>query len=64
MLLEQAFLKYIGENQLSYYFGAEHKNIQEKNIIEEVSEESEQEKEKKKEDYVAASTVLHRVTTD
>jgi hypothetical protein len=40
MLIEEPFLKYIGEGQLSYYFGAEQKKIEEKNIIEEVSEDS------------------------
>lgn len=35
MLIEEPFLKYIGENQLAYYFGPEHKKIQEKNIIDE-----------------------------
>lgn len=65
MLLEESFLKYIGENNLSYYFGAEHKKIQEKNIIQEESESEENEKAKRKgSDYVAASEVFCRVNTE
>jgi hypothetical protein len=56
MLIEEPFLKYIGENQLAYYFGPEHKKIQEKNIIDEESEGEEQnDKRKKGENYVPAS---------
>lgn len=65
MLLEESFLKYIGENNLSYYFGAEHKKIQEKNIIQEESESEENDNAKKRgSDYVAASEVFCRVNTD
>jgi hypothetical protein len=37
MLVEEDFLKYLGENMLTYYFGPERK-IEDKIIIEEPSE--------------------------
>ena len=37
MLLEERFLKYLGENQLSYYFGTTTKEIKERNIVEQDS---------------------------
>lgn len=39
MLFEENFLKYLGENMLTYYFGPERK-IEDKTIIEETSEAS------------------------
>jgi len=36
MLFEEEFLKYLGENMLTYYFGPERK-IEDKTIIEETS---------------------------
>lgn len=65
MFIEEPFLKYIGENQLAYYFGPEHKKIQEKNIIEEESEDEEKNDHRKKkgDNYVPASEVFCRVET-
>ena len=39
MLFEEHFLKYLGDNMLTYYFGPE-KKIEDKTIIEETSEPS------------------------
>jgi hypothetical protein len=64
MFIEEPFLKYIGENQLAYYFGPEHRKIQEKNIIDEESEEeNKNDRRKKGENYVPASEVFCRVET-
>lgn len=34
MLVEESFLKFIGENQLSYYFGTQNNKLLERNIVE------------------------------
>jgi hypothetical protein len=62
MFSEEKFLKYIGDAQLIYYFGAEHKKIEEKMILEEDSEEEKDTK--KKTDFVPGSLVLAKVSTD
>ena len=61
MFVEEDFLKFLGSNQLNlnYYFGAEHKKVEEKNIIEEESEVSDE-----PENFVLSSVVLMRVNTD
>ena len=63
MLIEEPFLKFIGENQMRYYFGAEHKKIQERNIIDQESSEDSEKKAKRNKEYVAGSQVIYRVVT-
>lgn len=48
---------------MRYYFGAEHKKIQERNIIDEESSEDSEKKAKKNKEYVAGSEVIYRVVT-
>lgn len=66
MFSEEKFLKYIGDMQLSYYFGAQHKAIEEKMILEEESEDEDNHKNSKnsKANYVAGSAVLIKMETD